>query len=435
MVIRECSLHRKGLDDKVMLRVNEYVSQYKKNLGAEVDEAIKAVIIPANFYQELSVFRDFQDDTDKHLRNMLEQDFTYSKIERICGPRVLPKDQLEDRIALIKETLQMHYSKLKNIFLYYAAISSREGGNPKMGINEITEMVRRSGLLGNMGSGNPISLARLDQTLIATNTSSNGFKQSHARELERYEFLEFIIRLAMAKQESQKESSSKSQTLAEITDAVIRDHILPHNLAAEGLQFRVQHMYNLKVDMIFSKNQSVLRTIFKSFTNPKKDHLEFAEVRQILDRAGLVIPIKSLKLCYNESLMSRIDTMSEQETNTWMSYVEFLVFLARIADEIYDIHSDLLYEPLHLKIDRLLQEIFSAYGYTKLFSFDDEMPQSSEYDNMYNKSMNNPFDVAVDSDKFKNPDMLKSGPITFNDVTPRKDLDYHNGFDDSEAVN
>ena len=50
MVIRECSLHRKGLDDKVMLRVNEYVSQYKKNLGAEVDEAIKAVIIPANFY-------------------------------------------------------------------------------------------------------------------------------------------------------------------------------------------------------------------------------------------------------------------------------------------------------------------------------------------------------------------------------------------------
>ena len=109
----------------------------------------------------------------------------------------------------------MHYPKLKNIWLYYASISSAEGRNPTIHVNEVTEFVRRSNLLGH------VSLARMDQTLIATNMSNNNFKRSAARELERYEFLEFIIRIAQAKYENDR-NTTKTHSLADLTNMVIK---------------------------------------------------------------------------------------------------------------------------------------------------------------------------------------------------------------------
>ena len=131
-------------------------------------------------------------------------------------------------------------------------------------------------------------------------------------------------------------------------------------------------MYNISVDTIFSRNLSVIKKVFNRFTNPKKHHIDYSEVQKILTRAGFNVYMKTMKLCFNESLMSRIDTMSDQSTNVQMSFVEFLVFLARIANEVWDTESDAYDKPLHIKIDRLLQAIFSAFNLTKLFSFERE---------------------------------------------------------------
>ena len=40
----------------------------------------------------------------------------------------------------------------------------------------------------------------------------------------------------------------------EATEIIMRDDVIPNNNAVDGLNFREEHMYNLKVDEIFRKN-------------------------------------------------------------------------------------------------------------------------------------------------------------------------------------
>ena len=80
-----------------------------------------------------------------------------------------------------------HYMSIKNMFLFLAANSSY----PTLSFNDTTEFVRRSQLFGKY-----LSLARMDQLMIATNQSNNKYKANAERELHRYEFVEFIVRLS-----------------------------------------------------------------------------------------------------------------------------------------------------------------------------------------------------------------------------------------------
>ena len=130
---------------------------------------------------------------------------------------------------------------MKNIFLFLASTTSY----PTLGFNDTTEFVRRSGLFGK-----EINLARMDQQMIATNVSNNKYKANSERELHRYEFVEFIVRLGLTKYKDPK----KVETLMEATEEIFLKDIAPNNGSVEGLTFREAHMYNLKVDEIFRRN-------------------------------------------------------------------------------------------------------------------------------------------------------------------------------------
>ena len=55
----------------------------------------------------------------------------------------------------------------------------------------------------------------------------------------------------------------------------------------------------------------------------------------LVKKAALNLTDAKLINCYVESLMSRVDTMKDLRMAKQMRYVEFLVFIARIAHEIY----------------------------------------------------------------------------------------------------
>lgn len=179
------------------------------------------------------MFKDFQEDTDEFLRKMLEQDLAYGKISR------LTKTEADHKA--MKDVIFKYYLQIKNIFLFLASTSSY----PTLGFNDTTEFVRRSNLFGK-----EINLARMDQQMIATNVSNNKYKSNSERELHRYEFVEFIVRLGLTKYKEPK----KVETLMQATEAILKDDILPNNQAVDGLNFREAHMYNLKVDEIFRRN-------------------------------------------------------------------------------------------------------------------------------------------------------------------------------------
>ena len=63
----------------------------------------------------------------------------------------------------------------------------------------------------------------------------------------------------------------------EATEIIMRDDVIPHNNAVDGLNFREAHMYNLKVDELFRKNQPVIDKLFHHYITPNKKFITLDE--------------------------------------------------------------------------------------------------------------------------------------------------------------
>lgn len=79
----------------------------------------------------------------------------------------------------------------------------------------------------------------------------NRYKNGAERELHRYEFLEVNVRLSLSKYKEPK----VVPTLSEAFDKIMTEDVTPNNTAVDGYNFREEHMYNLKCDEIFKKNE------------------------------------------------------------------------------------------------------------------------------------------------------------------------------------
>jgi hypothetical protein len=126
-------------------------------------------------------------------------------------------------------------------------------------------------------------LATVDRQFIATNVSNNPYKNSAERELHRYEFVEVIVRLSLSKYKDPKIVPS----LHDAAKKICEEDIIPKNPAVDGLNFREAHMYNLKVDEIFKKNEAVITKFFESFLNPNKKFITLEECTKLLKAADL----------------------------------------------------------------------------------------------------------------------------------------------------
>ena len=94
-------------------------------------------------------------------------------------------------------------------------------------------------------------------------------------------------------------------------------------------------MYNLKVDDILRKNLGCIQNLFDKFLTPNKRYITLEECTKMIKDAGLNIHENRMSPCYTESMMSRIDTLSDQTVLVQMKFVEFLVFICRASHEVY----------------------------------------------------------------------------------------------------
>ena len=69
--------------------------------------------------------------------------------------------------------------------------------------------------------------------------------------------------------------------------------------------------------------------------NPNKKYVTLEECRKLLKKADLNVSDFRVAPCYAESMMSRIDTMSDMSVLQQMKYIEFLVFICRVSHEVY----------------------------------------------------------------------------------------------------
>lgn len=141
-------------------------------------------------------------------------------------------------------------------------------------MNDFTSWANNTGIVDNKW----IVLATLDRILITTNVALHGLISSAERDLNRYEFLEVIVRLANALYRESRVCETTPQAILKL----LNDNIFPHSKSVDGETFRRFQCYNVKVNEILKKNEGVLKKIYDSYTHAKKKFIRLDECREFI---------------------------------------------------------------------------------------------------------------------------------------------------------
>ena len=312
--------------------------------GGDDDEVV--------FLKDRSIFRDYKDDTKPYLKKCFEQDMAYGKISRAVKGD-------EESLSLISDILWANYIKLNNIFLYYIGYSSY----PTISMNDFTSWAKNCDLV----DGKWIDLAALDRILITTNVALHGLISSAERDLNRYEFLEILVRLANAKYKESKICATSPEALLKL----LHENIYPNSKEVNGEHFRRFQCYNVKVNEILQKNESLIKKIYDQYTHNKKRYITLEEATEVVRKADVNVSMKQVGVIFAESMMTIVDTIIDQTRPNQMKFVEFAIFICRICYENYR-GTPYENEMLYLKIEKLLPKFLAIMYLEPLFLFNEE---------------------------------------------------------------
>jgi hypothetical protein len=116
---------------------------------------------------------------------------------------------------------------------------------PALSMDDVTKLCYKAKLFDKH-----MNMATLDKNLVATNASINGFKNPADRELNRYEFIEFILRTAKSKYCDPKIHHDLSEAL----DHMMTRDLMPNLPVLDGEPFRAKHVYNSLVNLVLARN-------------------------------------------------------------------------------------------------------------------------------------------------------------------------------------
>lgn len=101
------------------------------------------------------------------------------------------------------------------------------GERPKIGWQDFTAFCNRTG----MRDDKTIDLATLDRTFILTNVNMHGLFSSAERDLNRYEFIEILVRFANIRY---KEKTHEVKTTVDAIERLMQECVYPNTRAADG---------------------------------------------------------------------------------------------------------------------------------------------------------------------------------------------------------
>jgi len=116
-------------------------------------------------------------------------------------------------------------------------------------------------------------------------------------------------------------------------------------------------MYNKKVNTFFRKNEQAIKSLFDAFC---VDDLRRAgtldECQKLIADSRLPLSPVDVQTIFCDSMMSRIDVLSEQNQLKELSWSEFLVFIATISN----VCSPDCNKGLHAKIGRHIGDLLGT---------------------------------------------------------------------------
>jgi hypothetical protein len=314
-----------------------------KNIGHENEDEEE------RFDKSKSIFKNFKEDTEEMLRKMFETDFGYSKIHRI-----IKNNDME--LEMVKETLWLNYVKIKGVYLHCTVNSEY----PIMTWNDFTILCNKIKIIDKN-----CNLATIDRIYIATNVNFNNNSNAD-RDLNRYEFLEILVRLANTKYKDTYICGTYAEALQKLLD----DHLYANIDSLNPKPFRESQIYTWKVSNIFSKNDLGIKKLFGLFLHGQKRYLTCRDAVELINHKGhFKFSEKIIVKNFGLSKMSTVDINKDSGGPNKMQLVEFYEFLARMSFDCFKDHVEMCGEQLHLKIDALMTRLFKVVRFTKQLTY------------------------------------------------------------------
>jgi len=289
------------------------------------------------FCREDSVFADWKVDTDAMLKTAFRADRENWKLDRFIRD---PEDLMRS-----EQVLSDNFARIKKIFI----VEASKSGFPCINWIKYADFCTECDILDPN-----VPLATIDRIFITANVERD---EKHADNpptaLQRFEFLEVIARVALAKFKEPGIFSTVHESIQKLLD----EHLFRLGDAGEWQEFRDKKLWTLEVNAVFAANLDLLRRIYDSYLQPRQKAMSMQNALKFLMRdTDLRVIEKDAFYCYG---MCKMTVASEHEKNKQyfeLRPVEFLEMIGRVAEHKFR-HTTMSEIPLAQRIEYVLDGI------------------------------------------------------------------------------
>ncbi|KAK3251875.1 hypothetical protein CYMTET_38797 [Cymbomonas tetramitiformis] len=265
------------------------------------------------------------------------------------------EDSVEKELVEIKTAISRAYPVLYNAYYYFCVTGTDIGESAfSMSFNQWTEFLKDSEIPHPKSKN--CNMANCDNIFVVSNfeeEKSNLTRKEAAaqklladenddRALMRFEFVEAVVRLAIAKHGMKTDTDDVSEAV----DMLLEREIIP-NLCPEATEdadvFRHERLYNEENDLVLHEHQTFLRACYNLFKQlglkQKHSHLGMEGFLNMLEASSLLGPAtgfskREAKLVMIWSKMSVVDEIRHRNRAVSLTFVDFLEAVGRVADWI-----------------------------------------------------------------------------------------------------
>jgi hypothetical protein len=267
-------------------------------------------------------------------------DWSHTKVDRVV------KEEAErEQVMLL---LQSEYKRIVGAFKYYAILGSHNSvGCFSMKMLSFSEWCTDC----KMVDRNTLKLSDVDRVFIATNIEASKLRAragpggkggavakgilegANAEDaVERFEFLEAMVRLAIVKYVNSKQCTTALASLQRL----LLEHVIPFSQHVDPQLFREQFLYTEFTERVFVLHEAELRHAFGRFCSTHIHGvaiMELPEFHSMLKAASFCdrdFTLEEATFCYALSTMLVVDELKTRRYKT-LRFVDFLEALARVV--------------------------------------------------------------------------------------------------------
>jgi len=246
---------------------------------------------------------------------------------------------LYEELDEVRTTLESNYAILSSVYTYYCATGSAYD-NWVIGMNEFTLFCDECHIPEKTSSF--CRQADLDTIFIGScpKDDDKSAKLGVTRALLRYQWLQVIVRISIAKYIR----TGRSNDVSEALEMLIERDILP-NISAFAAHdhdiFRHEQLYKMETELAILKYERSLREIYRAYSafdddalSSKGDRMSLDEWSRLMKDARLIdshFTKRESHLCFFWSISFVADEVDRRQKMINMTFVDFLEGLGRIA--------------------------------------------------------------------------------------------------------